>query len=123
MGNPLVDRRFETSGPIVNGLLLRVVLGAFSFRGLRFPTMSPRECLSRARKQDALWTSLNYRAALIKNGPIELEALARWIKGTGSEHELGILVQEIVGSLFSSSYTATSESWCAAVALDAAPGR
>jgi hypothetical protein len=83
--------------------------------------MAPKECLTRAREQDALWASLDDKAALIEKGSMELEGLACWLKGTGHERELGILVQQIVGSLFCGSYTATSESWDAALALDAAP--
>ena len=121
MRSPLVDRRFDSHGPIVNVLFLRHILGVFTYRGKRFPAMSPKECPTRARKQDALWTTLNDKAAMVKEGPEELEGLAQWLKGTGNEHELGILVQQAVGSLFSSSYAATSESWAAALALDAAP--
>jgi len=83
--------------------------------------MAARGCLERGRKQEVLWASLNAKAPALKSGPEELEGIASWIKGTSNESELGILVQQIVGSLFSDSYTATSESWDAALVLDAAP--
>jgi len=119
--NPQIDRRFTSLSPVINGLLLGHVLAALCFRGQRFPTMSPRECPARARKQELLWVSLNREAPSLKLGPDQLENLAVWLRGTGNELELGMLVQQIVGRSFSDTYTATSESWSAALALDAAP--
>lgn len=119
--NAHLDRSFLSFRPLANGLILRNVLGALSFRGKRFPTMSAKEAPGRAREQDSLWSSLNSKAPLLKAGKHELESLARWIRGTGNEDELGILVQQIVGSAFSDSYKATPESWAAALVLDAAP--
>jgi hypothetical protein len=50
-----------------------------------------------------------------------LEPLANWVRGVGSETQLGILVQLLLGRLFSSKFVATEESWRAAKILVAAP--
>jgi hypothetical protein len=49
-----------------------------------------------------------------------LESIATWLKGTGEDQAVGILLQELIGRVFESSYKATQESWAAAVTLDAA---
>jgi len=114
-----IDRGFEPPRPIVNGLILRHILNVLSFRGKRFPTMSAKDAPGRAREQSLLWSSLSDKAAQLKGGPSEVAGLASWVKGTGNENELGILVQQIVGRAFSESYTATQESWAAALVLAA----
>ncbi len=112
-----IDRSFEPPHPIVNGLILRHILDVLSFRGKRFPTISAKDAPGRAREQNLLWSSLSDKAALLKEGRSELLGLAGWVKGTGNENELGILVQQIVGRAFNQSYTATQESWAAALVL------
>jgi hypothetical protein len=94
-------------------------LGTLCYRGKRFPTMLPRQDAARAHNQDALWNQLNAKASLFRDGPVELESIA-WLKGVGEDHAVGILLQELVGRSFASSYTATQESWTAAVTLDQA---
>ncbi len=47
--------------------------------------------------------------------------LAEWIKGGGSEDEVGIRAQQVLGRLFRDDFTATAESWAAALVLVAAP--
>jgi hypothetical protein len=50
-----------------------------------------------------------------------LAPLAEWVKGAGSEAEVGILAQQVLGRLFQNDFTATPESWAAAQVLVAAP--
>jgi hypothetical protein len=119
--SPEMDRRFHVLQPLLNGLLLRRTVKALTLRGRRFPAMRPREEAHRAQEQDELWTKLNAIASTTKLGPQDLEALARWVRGTGTDTELGILVQEAVGRLFSPSYTADEASWSAALLLRDAP--
>jgi hypothetical protein len=119
--DPRLDRRFETDTCPVNWLLLKRSLKVLSFRGRRFPTMMPRDDAERARKQQELWDVLSARIAAIRSGPDELEPLANWVRGIGSEAEPGILIQQLLGRLFSNQFVATQESWTAAKILVTAP--
>jgi hypothetical protein len=47
--------------------------------------------------------------------------LAKWVAGSGDETEVGIVTQQLLGSLFSDNFRATPESWRAAQILVAAP--
>ncbi|MEI9979747.1 MAG: hypothetical protein WDN23_12275 [Edaphobacter sp.] len=47
--------------------------------------------------------------------------MATWIRGVGSDEEVGILAQQLLGQLFKSDFTATAESWDAARVLVSAP--
>jgi hypothetical protein len=115
-----IDRQFTWKLPLLNGLLLSNVLGTLSYREKRFPTMLPKQDAVRAHNQDALWDRLNAKASSFRDGPVELESIATWLKGTGEDQAVGILLQELIGRVFESSYKATQESWAAAVTLDAA---
>jgi hypothetical protein len=119
--DPQVDRRFETAACPINWLLLKRSLKALSFGGRRFPTMTPRDDAQRASRQRELWTTLSEKAASIKYGRGELEPLTDWVRGVGPDAQVGILVQQLLGQLFSSNFVATEESWSAAMVLVAAP--
>jgi hypothetical protein len=119
--DPIVDRFFDTRTCPINWFLLKRSLVVLSFKGRRFPTMEPRLCEKRARAQDELWRKLNDQVATVRAGPIGLEPLAEWVKGVGSEAEVGILAQQVLGRLFRNDFTATPESWAAALVLVAAP--
>jgi len=82
--------------------------------------MLPNQDIARVRNQGALWNQLNAKASLFRGGPARLNGIAAWLKGTGEDQMVGILLQEVVGRAFESSYTATQESWAAAVTIDAA---
>ncbi len=116
-----LDRKFETKTCPINSYLLRRSLMVLSFGGRRFPTMTPREDAQRAQQQEQLWNQLSAKATAIVNGPEELESLANWIRGVGSDEALGVLVQQLLGQLFSDEFVATQESWEAAKILVAAP--
>ena len=115
-----IDRQFSWRLPLFNGLLLSNVLGTLSYREQRFPTMLPKQDVVRAHNQDALWNRLNAKASSLRDGPVELESIALWLQGTGEDQAVGILLQELIGRIFDSSYKATPESWAATVTLDAA---
>jgi hypothetical protein len=119
--DPRLDRKFETRTCPVNSLLLKRSLMVLSFRGRRFPTVTPRDDAERARRQHELWNRLSERAVGVEAGPDELEPLANWVRGVGSDAEVGILVQQLLGQLFSSQFVATQESWSAATILVTAP--
>jgi hypothetical protein len=108
------DRDFIGHGPVRNVQRLRKMLRIFSLNGRRFPTMLPRTDPSRAAAQDELWSRLNVKAVEVKHGPAQLEPLAEWVRGTGTEEKLGLLVQQTIGRLFVETFTATEESSAAA---------
>ena len=115
------DRDFIGHGPVRNVLLLRKMLRIFSLNGRLFPTMLPRTNPSRATAQDELWSRLNVKADEVKHGPAQLEALAEWVRGTGTAEKLDLLVQQSIGRLFVETFTATEESLAAAhMVLEAA---
>ena len=116
-----VDRRFDGVGCPFNWLLLKRSLKVLSFGGRRFPTMIARDDAERARRQSELWTRLSEKAAAVKDGPDDLRPLANWVRGAGSDDELGVLVQQLLGHLFSAEFVATEKSWDAARTLVAAP--
>jgi hypothetical protein len=116
-----LDRDFTGHVPVRNGQRLRKMLRVFSVEGRLFPTMLPRTNPGRAAGQDELWSRLNTKADEIKHGPVELEPLAEWARGTGTAKQIGLLVQQSVGRLFVETFTATDESWAAAcLVLEAA---
>jgi hypothetical protein len=115
------DRDFAGHLPVRNRQRLRKMLGIFSVNGRLFPTMLPRTNPVRAVAQDKLWSRLNAKAEEVKHGPVELEALAEWVRGSGAADQIGLLVQQSVGRLFAETFTATEESWAAAcIMLEAA---
>jgi hypothetical protein len=114
------DREFYTPTVLVNWFLLKRSLSALSFAGKRFPTMMPRASSANAAERDNLWKMLQAKIPTTRQGPAELDAMARWVSGR-SDDEPGILVQQVLGSLFSDQFVATPESWHAAKILVAAP--
>jgi hypothetical protein len=119
--DPRFDRKFDSRTCPLNRLLLRRSLSVLSYTGNRFPTMKPRESVSRKSSQQALWNRLNLKVPHVRLGPKELEPLSDWVRGHGDEDALGLLAQQILGRLFSETFVATSESWDAAVTLARAP--
>jgi hypothetical protein len=119
--DPRADREFHTPTSLINWLVLKRALSALSFAGRRFPTMVPRASTVNASARDRLWEMLSARVPSICEGPVELEPLARWIRSSNSEAEVGILAQQLLGSLFSDRFVASQQSWNAAQILVAAP--
>jgi hypothetical protein len=116
-----MDRKFHLRFPILNWLTLKRSLSVLSFEGKRFPTMVPRDSAQRASAQAKLGAELDAKASSTREGPGELEPLASWIRGGGSDSQVGLLVQQVVGRLFSPAFVATQESWDAAKILVTAP--
>ena len=119
--DPRVDRQFRPRLPIFNWLILKRSLSVLSFAGRRFPTMEPRDSAERASAQSKLGVALSAQASSLREGPEELESLASWIRGAGSDSQVGLFVQQLVGRLFSPTFAATQESWEAAKTLVTAP--
>jgi hypothetical protein len=116
-----IDRKFHLRFPLFNWLILKRSLSVLSFAGRRFPTMVSRDSTERASAQAKLGEALTAKASAIREGPEELEPLASWIRGEGSDSQVGLFVQQVVGRLFSPTFVATQESWDAAKILVAAP--
>ena len=115
------DRDFIGHGPVGNVQRLRKMLRVFSLNGRRFPPLQPRTDPGRAAAQDELWSRLNVKADEVKRGPAELEPLAEWVRGIGTEETVDLLVQQSIGRLFAETFTATEESLAAAhMVLEAA---
>ena len=112
--DPNLDRDFDQPTFASNRTRIEKMLDVFSVGGKRFPTMCSRTDASRAKAQDELWSKLNAIAETIKSGPVELEPLADWVRGTGETEEIGPLVQQSVGRLFVADFVSTKESWTAA---------
>ena len=108
------DRDFIARGPVRNVQLLRKLLRIFSLNGRLFSIILPRANPSRAAAQEELWSRLNIKADEVKHGPAELEPLAEWVRGIGTEDKVDLLVQQSIGRLFVETFTATEESWAAA---------
>ena len=107
------DREFISHGPVRNVQRLRKMLRIFSLNGRLFPPLLPRTDPSRAAAQDELWARLNVKADEVKHGPAELEPLAEWVRGIGTEEKVDLLVQQSIGRLFVKTFTATEESLAA----------
>src|ERR1700722_5780058 len=103
--DPVVDRVFDTRTCPINWFLLKRSLSVLSFKGRRFPTMEPRLCERRARAQDELWRKLNDQVTVVRTGPMGPAPLADWVKGTGSEADIGMLAQQVLGRLFRDDFT------------------
>lgn len=116
-----LDRAYANRSIFINGMILNRIRNILQFDGQPFPTVSPRNAPGRAAEQEALWQRLGARAALLAEGPDELENLATFVRGKGSPSQCGPLVQQVVGGLFAEHFRATPASWDAALVLDKAP--
>lgn len=119
--DPLLDRAYADRSILTNARILQRVLNVLQIGGKLFPTVSSRYAQGRAEAQDALWQRLSALAPTYSAGPDELESLAAFVRGAGADDACGLLVQQVVGRLFSPNFTATEESWNAALVLDQAP--
>jgi hypothetical protein len=108
------DREFIRHGPLRNVQLLLKILRIFSLNGRLFAIILPRTDPSRAAAQDELRSRLNVKADEVKHGPAELEPLAEWVRGIGTDEKVDLLVQQSIGRLFVETFTATEESLAAA---------
>ena len=119
--DPKLDRTYSNRTILINGLILRRIRKVLQFGGKPFPTVSPKDAKDRAAAQNVLWQSLNLLASKFSSGPDELENLAAFVRGVGSNDTCGPLVQQVVGGLFNPGFLATPASWEAALILNKAP--
>jgi hypothetical protein len=119
--NPKLDRIYADRSIPANAAFLDQLLGVLQVDGKRFPTVSPMGDSARAVAQDVLWKRLSAIAATLSAGPDSLEGLAAIVRGNAPADGLGLLVQQLVGTLFAPGFIATQESWDAALVLAEAP--
>ncbi|HEY2466567.1 MAG TPA: hypothetical protein VGI45_01840 [Terracidiphilus sp.] len=119
--DPNLDRAYGDHSIVTNGKILQRVQDTLQIGGRPFPTVSARCAEGRAAAQEGLWRRLTSLSAHYAEGPDELESLAGFVRGVGSDDACGPLVQQVVGQLFSPNFKATAESWNAALVLNQAP--
>src|SRR6202021_900941 len=95
-----LDRDFIGHGPVRNVQLLRKILRIFSLNGRLFSIILPRTNPSRPAATEELGWRQNLKAGGVKHGPTELEPLAEWVRGIGTEEKVDLLVQQNIGRLF-----------------------
>jgi hypothetical protein len=115
-----LDRAYADHSLLTNGQILEHVQNTLQIGGEFFPTVAARCAHGRAEAQNALWQRLSSLAPALASGPAEVESLAAVVRGQGDPDACGMLVQQVVGRLFARGFTATQESWDAAVVLDQA---
>lgn len=118
--DPKLDRAYSDRSILINGRILKRVLGILQIGGKPFPTVSPQCAQGHAEARNALWERLNALAPAYSAGPDELESLAAFVRGNGPTDSCGVLAQQVVGRLFVQNFQATPASWNAALALDKA---
>jgi hypothetical protein len=90
------------------------MLRIFSLNGRLFAIILSRTNPRRAAAQEELSSRLNVKADNVKHGSAELEPLAEWVRGIGTQEKVDLLVQQSIGRLFVGTFTATEESLAAA---------
>jgi hypothetical protein len=115
-----LDRAYADHSLLTNRQVLERVQNTLQIGGEPFPTVAARCAQGRAEAQTALWQRLSALAPALASGPPELENLAALVRGQGDPDACGILVQQVVGRIFVPGFTATQESWNAALVLNEA---
>jgi hypothetical protein len=115
-----LDRAYADHSLLTNRQVLERVQNTLQIGGEPFPTVAARCAQGRAEAQTALWQRLSSLAPALADGPAEVESLAAFVRGQGDPDGCGILVQQVVGRIFVPGFTATPESWNAALVLNEA---
>jgi hypothetical protein len=115
-----LDRAYADHSLLTNKLVLERVQNTLQIGGKPFPTVAARCAHGRAEAQAALWQRLTSLAPALASGPPEVESLAAFVRGQGDSDACGILVQQVVGSIFVPGFRANQESWDAALVLNEA---
>jgi hypothetical protein len=115
---PRVDRRFIPRGPLVNRLIVGRIRRWFEIKGQPLPSLAPRGDQVRAERQDQLATALDPAGGQVLWSDEQLDKLASFVRGAGTNDGAAITVQEIVGRLFDPRYAADPASWKAATLID-----
>lgn len=116
-----LDRGFGAGGPLLNRWIARRIRRNLRTPSAPLPSIQPRDCPHRAKRQADLENSLDQLIAGDAIAPDHVEDLAAYIRGERSEGMVGPIAQEAIGRLFVSDYRSTKRTWHAACVFDAAP--
>ena len=115
--NADIERRFESSGPLLNRLLVGNVTGVMQVDGKALPPVAPRADAARAKAQQALRVRLDPAA-----GPLwddeTLATLVAAVSGRADAATIGPAAQQAVGRLFVPAYVGDTASFAAARDVD-----
>jgi hypothetical protein len=117
-GDPRLDRRFLPRGPLVNRLIAGRIRRWFQIKGQPLPSLAARGDQVRAEKQQELAIALDPASGRALWSEQQLNKLASFVRGVGTNDCAAITVQEITGRLFDPLYAADPESWRAATLID-----
>jgi hypothetical protein len=115
---PSLDRNFIARGPLVNRLITGRIRRWFAIKGQLLPSLALRGDPIRAERQKQLAAELDPAGGRALWSDAELDALANYVRGEGSDEAAAVTTQHVVGRLFDSGYSADRASWNAAVLID-----
>jgi len=113
-----VDRNFVLRGPLINRLIVARIRRWFQIMGQPLPSLTPRSDHVRADHQQKLAAAVNPMSGNTLWSNSQIDALAAYVRGRGTDEAAGIVAQQIVGSLFDPLYNADRASWKAAKLID-----
>ena len=108
---PRLDRRFLPRGPLVNRLIAGRIRRWFQIKGQPLPSLAPRGDQVRAERQRELAIALDPASGRALWSEQQLDKLASFVRGVGTNDGAAITVQEICGRLFDPLYAADPQSW------------
>lgn len=113
-----VDRNFVLRGPLINRLIVARIRRWFQIMGQLLPSLTPRYDQVRADHQQKLAAAIDPSSGKTLWSNSQLDALAAYVCGGGTDESVGIVAQQIVGSLFDPLYHADRGTWTAAKLID-----
>jgi hypothetical protein len=119
-----MDRAYDARGPLVNRIVLKRLRRSLQIDGRPLPPVAPRGPARPTSEQASLQRRLDGIAdtdPALGAGTDTIERLAAWVKGEGSDKEIGALSQQAVGRLYDERYEGDKGSWAAARVLGSAP--
>ena len=113
-----VDRNFALRGPLINRLIVARIRRWFQIMGQLLPSLTPRYDQVRADHQQKLAAAIDPISGNTLWSNSQIDALAAYVCGGGTDETAGIVAQQIVGSLFDPVYQADRATWKAAKLID-----
>ena len=113
-----VDRNFVLRGPLINRLIVARIRHWFQIMGQLLPSLMPRHDHVRADHQQKLAAAVDPMSSNKLWSDSQIDALAAYVRGGGTDEAAGIVAQQIVGSLFDPLYHADGATWNAAKLID-----
>src|SRR6516165_8768354 len=113
-----VDRNFVLRGPLINRLIVARIHRWFQIMGQLLPSLTRRYDQVRADHQQKLAAAIDPISGNTLWSSLQIDALAGYVRGSGTDEAAGIVAQQIVGSLFDPVYHADGATWKAAKLID-----